>query len=96
MDGIIRNYNEFRTICSEYYNQLQSQQVKTNYEHFRVINRNLVLVNWNGDITAKFKNNDVMIMRNYAISYLFEKTDNNWKIIHSHESSLPPEVTKGN
>jgi predicted transposase YbfD/YdcC len=94
MDGKIRNYNEFRKICTEYYSQLKSQEVKTIQEQFQVINQTLVIASWNGDIVAQFKNNDVMNMKNYSITYIYEKIDDNWKIIHSHESSLPPEIIK--
>jgi ketosteroid isomerase-like protein len=35
-------------------------------------------------------------MNNYGITNVFKKTDGQWKIIHSHESSLPPVIIKKN
>jgi ketosteroid isomerase-like protein len=35
-----------------------------------------------------------MKMNNYSITSIFRKIDNNWKIIHAHESALPPEIIK--
>jgi hypothetical protein len=49
---------------------------------------------WTGNIVAQFKNGDVMTMNNYAITGVYKKSDAKWKIIHTHESSLPPEIIK--
>jgi len=35
-----------------------------------------------------------MKMKNYGVTFVFKKIDNQWKVIHSHESSLPPEILK--
>jgi len=93
-DGIMRNYDELKKICSVYYTDLKHQSIRTIHEKFRVLDTNLVIVGWNGNIIAAFKNGDTMKMNNYSITYLFKKINNNWKVIHSHESSLPPEIIK--
>jgi hypothetical protein len=42
------------------------------------------------------KNGDsIIIMNNYSITNVFKKINGTWKIIHSHESSLPPNIQKG-
>jgi ketosteroid isomerase-like protein len=93
-DGKMRNYEEFKKICAEYYTTLKQQKLSTITEKFNVIDTNLVIVGWTGNIIAQFKNGDTMIMNNYSITNVFKKIDNKWKIIHSHESSLPPEIQK--
>jgi len=35
-----------------------------------------------------------MNMYNYSATNVFKKIDGKWKIIHSHESALPPEIIK--
>ncbi len=35
-----------------------------------------------------------MKMKNYAVTSIFGKLNNEWKVIHSHESALPPEIVK--
>lgn len=92
-DGKMRNYEELKKICSEYYNALKEQKIMTLQEKIHVMDTNLVILGWRGNITAQFKNGDIMKMNNYAITSIFKKIDSKWKIIHTHESSLPPEIT---
>jgi hypothetical protein len=94
-DGKMRNYEEFKIICGEYYNSIKEQKIMTIHEKIHVIDTNLVVLGWTGNIVAQFKNGDTMKMNNYSITSLFKKIDNRWKIIHSHESALPPEIITG-
>src|SRR5262245_55891045 len=95
-DGKMRSYNEFRQICTEYYTSLIQQKLFTNKESFNVLDANHVITGWTGNINAQFKNGKSMNMNNYSVTHVFKKIDNHWKIIHAHESSLPPEtITKG-
>ena len=93
-DGKMRNYEELRKVCTEYYNSLKEQKIMTIQEKTNVIDTNLVVVGWTGNIIAQFKNGDTMKMNNYSVTSVFKKIDNKWKVIHSHESSLPPEIIK--
>jgi hypothetical protein len=93
-DGKMRNYEELKKICTEYYSTLKEQKLSTITEKFNVIDTTLVIVGWTGNIIAQFRNGDRMIMNNYSVTNVFKKIDDKWKIIHSHESSLPPEIIK--
>lgn len=93
-DGKLRNYEEFKKTCAEYYDSLKEQKVMTLQEKIHVIDTTLVILGWTGNIIAQFKNGDIMKMNNYAITSVFKKMDTRWKVIHSHESSLPPEIIK--
>ena len=93
-DGTMRNYEELKKICTEYYTTLKEQKIVTIREKIHVLDTSLVVFGWTGNIVAHFKNGDTMIMKNYSITNLFKKTGSNWKIIHSHESALPPEIIK--
>jgi ketosteroid isomerase-like protein len=93
-DGKMRNYEELKKICTGYYSSLKEQKILTIQEKIRVIDTNLVILTWTGNIVAQFKSGDIMKMNNYSITSVFKKIDNKWKIIHSHESSLPPEIIK--
>jgi hypothetical protein len=33
-----------------------------------------------------------MKMNNYSVIFVFKKMDDNWKMVHAHESALPPEI----
>jgi ketosteroid isomerase-like protein len=93
-DGKMRNYEAFKKICTEYYNSLEYQEISTITEKFSVIDTNLAILGWTGNIIAHFKNGDTMKMNNYSISSVFKKIDGKWKIIHSHESAEPPQIIK--
>ena len=93
-DGKMRNYEELKKICSEYYNSLKEQKIITIQKKIHVIDANLVILGWAGNISAQFKNGDIMKMNNYSITSVFKKIDGKWKVIHTHESSLPPEILK--
>jgi ketosteroid isomerase-like protein len=90
----MRNYEEFKKVCTEYYNSLKEQKIITIQEKINVIETNLVVLGWTGNIIAQFKSGDTMKMNDYSITSLFKKIDNKWKVIHSHGSSLPPEIIK--
>lgn len=93
-DGVMRNYEGFKNICSEYYLALEHQTLSTITEKFNVLDTDLVITGWSGNIIAHMKNGDIMNMYHYSISNLFKKLNGQWRIIHSHESSLPPEIIK--
>ena len=93
-DGTIRNYNEFKKIASDYYGTLKEQKLTTVAEKFHILDENTVLLCWTGNIDAYFKKGDTWKMQNYTVTYVFKKINGIWKIIHSHESSLPPEIIK--
>ena len=93
-DGRMRNYDELKKICTEYYSSLKEQKIVTIQEKIHDIDTNLVILGWTGNIVAEFRSGDIMTMNNYSITNVFKKIDNKWKIIHSHESSLPPEIIK--
>jgi hypothetical protein len=93
-DGKMRDYEGFKKICTEYYERLKEQKVSIVDKKTRVLDTNLVVSAWTVNILAHFKNGDVMQMDNYSITYLIKKIGEQWKIIHTHESSLPPELIK--
>jgi len=93
-DGKMRNYEEFKKACTEYYKGLKEQKIMTIREKIHVVDTNLAVLGWTGDIVAQLKSGDIMKMNNYSISSVFKKIDNKWKVIHSHESSLPAEIIK--
>ena len=93
-DGKMSDFNEFSKACKDYYNNLKEQKVITLRQKYHVIDNDLVIVAWTGNIIANLKNGDTVFMRDYSITSLFKKIDGNWKIIHDHESALPPEIKK--
>src|SRR6476646_9584665 len=54
-DGKMRNYEELKKICTEYYLALKAQKITTIQEIIHVIDTNLVIIGWTGNIVAQFK-----------------------------------------
>src|SRR5882724_10191454 len=59
-DGTMRNYDELKKICTEYYTVLKEQKITTIQEKIQVIATNLVVLGWTGNIVAQFKSGDIM------------------------------------
>ncbi len=94
-DGRMRKYKEYKELCEKFYTAVSRQEFITLQESYNVIDSNLVIRSWMGNINAFFKNGDTMIMKDYGITAVFRRTGDGWKVIQSHESSLPPEIKKG-
>jgi hypothetical protein len=93
-DGTMRKFPEFKALCTSFYKAANGQELTTIQERFHVVDKNLVILTWTGNINALFKNGEVWSMKNYTVTTVFQKIDNKWKVIHAHESSLPPEVKR--
>ena len=93
-DGKMRDFDGFKKICTDYYDSLKDQKISMVTEKTNVLDTNLAISGWTVNILAHFKNGDMMRMDNYSITYLIKKIDGQWKIIHTHESSLPPELIR--
>jgi ketosteroid isomerase-like protein len=93
-DGKMRDFEGFKKICNDYYDSLKEQKISMVTEKTKILDTNLAISAWTVNILAYFKNGDMMRMDNYSITYLVRKIDGQWKIIHTHESSLPPELIK--
>ncbi|HVB04540.1 MAG TPA: nuclear transport factor 2 family protein [Chitinophagaceae bacterium] len=93
-DGMIRDYKEFKKICIDYYGSLKEQKFTTSHKIFHVLGDSTVVLCWSGNIDAYFKNGGVWKMKQYTVTFLYIKIGGQWKIIHSHESALPPQVIK--
>ena len=93
-DGQMRNYEAFKKICTEYYNALKKQKVIIIQEKIHLLDTNLAVIGSTVNIIAEFKNGDIMKLNNYSITSVFKKINTEWKVIHSHESGLLPEIIK--
>lgn len=91
-DGVMRNFGDFKTLCKEYYQSLKEQKATTIRESVHILDERTVVLSWSGDIDAFFKTGDIMKMRNYTVTLLYQKIKGEWKIVHSHESALPPQI----
>jgi ketosteroid isomerase-like protein len=93
-DGVIRNYPEFIKICAAYYDSLREQRLTTREDYFHIVDDSTVVWCWSGNIDAFFKNGGVWKMQQYTVTYILRKIGGKWKVAHSHDSGLPPQIVK--
>jgi len=93
-DGVKRTFDEFKTVCNDYYKTLKKQKFETVDENFYVVGSDIVISSWFGNIHAYLKSGATMDMKNCGVTNVFKKDSGEWKVIHSHESALLPKYLK--
>lgn len=90
--GFITNgtyYADFENLMENFENRIQGlsrQQFNINEKRITVLSEKLVLLSTHGDVSASLSNGQI-INSNFFWSFVFEKTDNGWKVIQSHQSA---------
>jgi uncharacterized protein (TIGR02246 family) len=75
---------------AEMYKSLAALKFTTTKSEFRFLPGNIVICAWLGKCDVTFKSEERATIDSYAITFVFKKLDNQWKIIYSHESTSPP------
>jgi uncharacterized protein (TIGR02246 family) len=89
-NGSMADYQQMKNGTAEMYKSLSALKFTTIRNEFRFLPGNIVICAWLGKCDATFKNDDRATFDSYAITFVFQKLDNHWKIIYSHESASPP------
>jgi uncharacterized protein (TIGR02246 family) len=89
-NGSMADYQQMKNGTAEMYKSLSALKFTTIKDEFRFLPGNVVICSWLGKCEATFKTDDRATFDSYAITFVFQKLDNQWKIIHSHESASPP------
>ena len=92
--GSMADYQGTKIGTAEIYKSLTALKFTTIKNEFRFLPGNIVICAWLGTCDITFKTTERATIDSYAITFVFKKLDNHWKIIYSHESASPPvEVT---
>lgn len=91
-DGTFLNYNGMKEVNTESFKQLNSMEFSTKNEEFRFLTKNKVLLTWYGKNKFELKSGEKMKIDSYVGTMLFEKINNEWKIVYAHESSSAPQL----
>ena len=89
-EGIIQNYEELKSANMEFFKLLDSQKYNKMREEYRFINNDNVIACWAYQAEFVFKSGEKMRIDNFSVTLVLKKINNEWKIIHSHESMTPP------
>jgi ketosteroid isomerase-like protein len=88
--GSMADYQGTKIGTAEIYKSLTALKFTTIKNEFRFLPGNIVICAWLGRCDITFKTEERATIDSYAITFVFKKLDNQWKIIYSHESASPP------
>lgn len=94
-DGAMYDYQAAKKSSAEFLKSFPSARFKTVKDEFRFLSNDLVLYAWNGKCVMTLPTGIHLKIDSYAVTYLFRRIDNSWKIVFSHESASPPVDEKG-
>jgi hypothetical protein len=89
-EGSMGDYQTTRNGTVEMFNLLASLKYTTVKDEFRFLPDNTVIYAWFGKSEFAFKTGQQARIDAYAITFVFRKVENTWKIIYAHESASPP------
>jgi uncharacterized protein (TIGR02246 family) len=88
--GSMVDYQGAKTGAAEMYKVLAALKFATVKDEFRFVSQSTVLCAWTGTCEITYKTGERAKIETYAITFVFKKMDNQWKVIYSHESASPP------
>jgi ketosteroid isomerase-like protein len=89
-DGSMVDWQAAKNHHAAWFNSLSALQVTTIGEYFRFLPGNTVICSWTGKFEMTMKTGEQLKINRFGITFIFNKIDNKWKVIHQHSSSLPP------
>jgi hypothetical protein len=93
-DGSCLDYKTFLKCNKNYLENCSSFKLNTIKQEIKILSSDLVLFSWIYKAEATLKTGEKNIWDKAGASFLFNKIDDNWKVIYYHESSLPPATKK--
>jgi ketosteroid isomerase-like protein len=88
--GSMVDYQGTKNGTAEVYKSLSALKFTTIKSEFRFLPGNIVICAWLGKCDVTFNTAERATIDSFAITFVFKKLDNHWKIIYSHESASPP------
>jgi ketosteroid isomerase-like protein len=89
-DGSMVDYQGGKNGTAEWFKSLAALKFTTVKDEFRFLPNNIVICAWLAKCEMTLKTGEHSKIDTYGITLVFRKIDNQWKVIYSHESALPP------
>ena len=87
--GTRYDFKAFKKLWTEVNQSTASLKVTTVHEEFKVIARTVVICVWEGKDENIMKSGDTLIYDPHAITFVFTKIADQWKVTYTHESGIP-------
>jgi ketosteroid isomerase-like protein len=88
-DGTMWDFDAFRKADVEYFAMMTSQKITTLQDAVRILSRDVVIYAWRLRFDMTLKYGRMMSMGPAGLTLVFKRMNNEWKVVYSHESSLP-------
>ena len=92
-DGTMADYQLAKSHNAGWFKSLSSLKVATVKEEFRFLPGNVVVCAWRATFAMTFKAGGEPKM-DFAITFVFKKSENRWKVVYQQTSVLPPAPEK--
>jgi len=79
-------YTELIKMADEFLPKLEGQEMKIKSESFQVLSPKHFIHFWNGYNAIHYKDGNNESYPDFFMTYVYQKDDDTWKIIHAHES----------
>lgn len=89
-DGSMAGFEEAKNHNAAWFKSLYSLKVTTNKDNFRFLPGNIVIYGWMGKFEMILGSGQQLKNDKFGITFIFNKVNNQWKVIHQHSSALPP------
>jgi len=89
-DGALCDYQTYLNNNISYLMTCSNFKLTTFKEEIRVLNRDMAIFAWAYGAEATLKTGERDIVENAGATFVFNKVNDEWKVVHYHESSLPP------
>jgi len=88
-DATMADYQMAKNHNAEWFKSLSSLKVTTVKEEFRLLQDNVAVCAWHATFDMTFKAGGSPKM-DFAITFIFNKIENHWKVVYQQTSILPP------
>jgi ketosteroid isomerase-like protein len=89
-DGSMVDYQGAKNGTADLFKSLASLKFTGVKDEFRFLSNNVVICAWLSKCEMTLKTGELSKFDRYGVTFVFSKINNQWKIIYSHESALPP------
>ncbi len=89
-DGTMADYQVAKKHHAMWFKSLSSLKITPVKDEFKFLADNNVICSWQGKFEMSLKTGGKLKIDNFGITFIFNKIDNQWKVIYQHSSALPP------
>ncbi|MCX6174620.1 MAG: hypothetical protein NTZ27_07725 [Ignavibacteriales bacterium] len=95
-DGAVNDFPKFKIDVEEQFKAMSTMKLTVEKEEFRILKKDLVLYVWLGKIEGKMRDGSLLVINKNVASFLFQKFNEEWKVIYKGASALPEIIQQSN